>query len=86
MPGQGRVRWGKNGVQSAVLVGILEVAGERRRVVIHVARAVGHEVLAPAIEGVAVRVGEAVGDVDLELLRPRLVAEDARVASRTGGP
>ena len=41
--------------------------------------AVDHDVLAPAVEGVAVRVGEAERDVDVELLRLRLVAEDPRV-------
>ena len=79
MPGQGRVRCWKNGFIWLVLLGILEVTRERRGVVVDVARAVGHEVLSPAVEGVAVGVGEAICDVDLELLRPRLVAEDARI-------
>ena len=70
----------------AVFFGVLEVARERRGIVIDVARAVGHEVLTPAIECVAVRVGEPVRDIDLKLLRPRLVAEYARIRQRTGGP
>ena len=57
--------------------GIVEVAGEQRAVIRLGAGAVDDDVLAPAVEDVAVRVGEAVGDVDLELLRARLVAEDA---------
>ena len=45
----------------------------------HRAGAVDDDVLAPAVEDVAVRVGEGDVDVDLEFLRPRLIAKNARV-------
>ena len=73
-------------VHPAVLVRIVDLAGEGGAEVVGPARGVGHEVLAPAVDVVAPRVGEAVGDLDLELLRPRLVAEDARRPSRGRGP
>ena len=65
--------------RAGVLVRVVDVAREQRAVGGDRAGAVDHDVLAPAVEGVAVGVGEAVGDVNLELLRLRLVAEDPRV-------
>src|SRR5205823_1606921 len=62
-----------------VLLRVLQVAGDQRRVIRVGAGAVVDVVLAPAAEDVAVRVGERVGDVDLALLRARLVAEGAGV-------
>ena len=60
--------------------GKVEVAAEGQRVVVHVAGAVGHEVLAPAVEHVPVRVGEAVGDVAFDAARARLEAPDTATA------
>src|SRR5271165_3643548 len=68
---------GEEWIHMAVLFGILEVARKRCGVIVDVAGAVGHEVLAPAVERMAVRVGEGIRDVDLKLPRPWLVAEDA---------
>src|SRR5262249_29924201 len=62
-----------------VLVGKLEVTGKRGGIVVDVARTVGYKVLSPAVEGMTVRVGETVCDVNLELLGTRFVAEDTRV-------
>ena len=58
-PGAGAGALREERLHPPVLLGILEVAGERRGVVVDVARAVGHEVLSPAVKGMAVRVGEA---------------------------
>ena len=58
----------------------IDLAGEQGRVEGVGPRAVDDDVPAPAVEDVAVRVGEVVGDVHLELLGARLVAEDAGVA------
>ena len=43
------------------------------------ARSIDDDVLPPRIEGVSVRVGEAVGDVHVELLSSRFVAEDRAI-------
>ncbi len=50
---------GEEWLHAAMLVGIVEVARERRGVIIDVARAVGHEVLAPAVKRMTMWVGEA---------------------------
>ena len=70
---------GRPAAGAACFCGKVEVAGEQRAVIRVGAGAVDDDVLAPAVEDVAVRVGEAVGDVDVELLGARLVAEDAGV-------
>ena len=62
-----------------VLVRIIEMSGEKRSVVGVGPGAVIDVILAPTIPNVAVRVGEAVRDVDLEFLRARLIAIDAGV-------
>ena len=62
-----------------VLVRKIDVAGEQGRVIGIRAGAVDDDVLPPVVEDVAVRIGEAVGDVDVELLRARLVAKHAGV-------
>src|SRR5205823_4630144 len=64
-----------------VLHRVVHAAGEESAVVRLGAGAVVDEILAPAVPDVAVRVGERMADVDLELLRPRLVAEDAGVGT-----
>ena len=65
--------------RAAVLVREFEIAGEERRVIRHRARPIDDDVLTPCIEGMSVRVGEAVGDVDIKLLRSRFVAEDRAI-------
>ena len=77
-PGQGRVPLLVDLRRAAVLLREVELAGEQGAVIRIGAGAVDDDVLAPAVEDVAVRVGEAVGDVDLELLRPRLIADRRR--------
>src|SRR5439155_3065241 len=67
-----------------MLVGMVEVAGDQGGIVGIGASAVVDDILAPAVENVAMRVGEAVGDVDIELLRPRLVAKNAGVDAALG--
>ena len=67
-----------------MLARVVDVAGKRRRIIIDVARAIGDQILAPAIEHMAVRIGERIGDVDFELLSPRLIAIDARVGAALG--
>ena len=57
----------------------IDVAGEQGRVIGIRAGAVDDDVLPPVVEDVAVRIGEAVGNIDVELLRPRLVAKHAGV-------
>ena len=58
----------------------VQPASERERVVVHVARAVRDEVLAPGVEDVPVRVQEPVGEVALNAARARFVAPHAAVA------
>ena len=58
---------------------VVQVSGEQRGMVRLGARAIDDDVLAPAVEDVAVRVGEAEIHVHVELLRARLVAVDAGV-------
>ena len=58
---------------------VIDLAGKQGRVVRDGAGAVDHDVLAPAVKDVAVRVGEAVGHVGVELLGARLVAVDPAV-------
>src|SRR6185436_13525077 len=65
--------------RTAVLRRVFDVAGEEGGVVRLRAGAVGDDVLAPAVEDVAVRVGEPERDIGVELVSPRLVAEDAGV-------
>ena len=62
-----------------VLAGIIDVAGEAGAKVIVVAGAVGHEVVAPIIPHVPVRIGKAVGDVGIKFGRQRLIAIDAAI-------
>src|SRR5262249_57270901 len=69
------INWRRTGV----LLRMLQVAGEQSAVIRIGAGAVVDEILAPAVPNVAVRVGEAVGDVHVEFLTARLVAEDAAV-------
>src|SRR5438132_14093436 len=51
---------------------VIDAPREAGGKIVRVAGAVGDEVLAPAIEDVPVRIGEAVVDVGLELERARL--------------
>ena len=67
--------------RAAVLARVLDVTGEQGGVVRLGAGAVDDDVPAPAVEGVAVRVGEAEADVDVELLRAGVVAVDAGVGA-----
>ena len=53
--------------------------------VIDVARAIGDKILPPAIEHVAVGIGESVRGIHVEFLRPRLIAEDAGVSATLRG-
>src|SRR4029077_18359477 len=62
-----------------VLLRERQVAREKRPVIWVRASAVNDDVLHTPIEYVAVRVGEAERDVDVELLRSRFVAEHAAV-------
>ena len=55
------------------------VAGDRGAEVVRAAGGVGDEVLAPAVEDVPPRIGEGVGNEDLELEALGLVAEDPGV-------
>ena len=59
----------------------IDAAGEQRPMKGLSAGAVVNDVLAPAVPYVAVRIGEAGRDIDVELLRPRFVAEDAAVGA-----
>ena len=63
---------------------VVDVAGEGGGEVVRAAGGVGDERLAPVVPGDAPRVGEAVGDEDVELLGLRLVAEDARILDAVG--
>ena len=58
-----------HGWRPIVLVGMLQPAGKQRGVIGVRSGAIDHDVLAPAIEDMAVRVGEAVGNVYFKLLR-----------------
>ena len=58
---------------------VIEAAAERCIEVIRVAGGVRDDAVAPAIEHLAVRIGEAVRDVGLELASARLEAVDRRV-------
>ena len=66
-----------------VLVGKVEVAGEQQRVSRLRSGSVPDDVLTPAFKDVAVRIGETERDIDVDLLRARLVAEDAAVSDAT---
>jgi len=57
-----------------VLLGKIEMAGKEGSVVRLGAGGVHHDVFTPAVPRMAVRIGEAVGDIGLELLRARLIA------------
>ena len=61
-----------------LLAGIVDVAGERRAVVVVSVGRVGDEVLTPPIDDVAPGIGEAVADEHAELFGARFVSEDAR--------
>ena len=62
-----------------MLAGIVDLAAERGSEVSVVAGGVGDDVVAPVVEGAAMRIGEAEGDVGIELSRERLVAIDGAV-------
>ena len=70
--------------RSGVLRGVIEMTREEGRMVRNRSRAVGDDVLTPSIEGVPVGVGEAVRDIDLELLRTRLIPKDTGVGVSHG--
>ena len=65
-----------------MLAGIIDVAGKGCGEIIGAAGGVGDEVLAPAIPDMAPRIGEAIGDVDVEFLRLGLITENAAFSSR----
>ena len=62
-----------------MLIRKVNVAGKQRRVVGISARAIDHDVLAPIIKSVPVRIGETIRDIDVAFLRAWLVAEYAGV-------
>src|SRR5438046_8332414 len=74
-------------VQLRVLRRVIEMAAEGRTEIAVVSGRIGNDVVAPIIENAAVRIGEAVGDITLELVRARLEPVNARVdvAHRTVG-
>ena len=78
-PQVGRHCLARNCLHPAVFIGIIDLAREGGAIVIQAGGSIGDEVLAPAVDIVAPGVGEAVGDEDVKLLRPRLVSEEARL-------
>lgn len=87
VPGQGPGGPIPELVHPGVLCGVVDVAAERRREVGVVAGGVRDEVVAPVVEHLAVRVGEAVGDVGLQAAGAWIEPEDAGVivAERSPG-
>ena len=74
-------------LHAGMLRRVVDASAEGRAEVGVVAGGIGHEVVAPPIEDAAMGIGEAVGDVGLELRGERLVTEDGGVvvADGTGG-
>ena len=70
---------------ATMLVHPIESRREDRAPVGNGACAVDDDVIAPGIEGVAVRVGEAIGGVEAELPCPRLILEDRAVGDAHRG-
>ena len=70
-----------------MLLRVIEMPGEERAV-IRIAPVPSYDkILPPMVPGVAVRIGEGIGHVGLELLSPRLVAIDAGIdVAERGGP
>src|SRR5439155_3002676 len=71
----------KDRLHFRVLARVIDMSRESRRVVIHVPRPVRDKILTPAIEDMAMRIGERIGDIHLELLSPRLIAIDPGVSA-----
>ena len=73
---------GEELLHAAMFLRVDDLPGKCGAVIIRTAGRVGDEVLAPAVEVVAPRVGKPVGNEDVELLGPGFPAEDARLIAR----
>src|SRR5437667_6357489 len=76
-----------NGLHPRMFARVIGVTRKCGREIGLRASAISHEILAPAIENMAVRIRESVGDVSIKLERARLEAVNARVrAPHRGSP